>query len=643
MRRGGGVARLAAALLVAIGWPATAGAEPDPATEPGAAAAAPPVGLAQFGRPETLELRDGDAAATVTIPVPIGMTVTTVSGRIGSAVNLTTGRIDVLDGRGNAIDSIGLDADRPTAAFVVDTAAATPDDGLITLNFFLRTANPPSDTCAPTPSATLTGLAATMAGRPPDPSTVADFLPAHLDAVTISTGPNPTPDQQQAALTLTAMLTRSYRPIPLQVDVDTSDRTPLGGNGSAGAGVRRVIVIRENAEGGIVVRSPGTPEAVLEISGRGPQLADQIAMFIDRRLTLAQTASATIRSAAGLVTPTSSIMTFEQLGIANSASFTGSTTMYTGFDGAAFAAGPIVSATVDLRARYTPVADDKASVLVKAGTSVVATRRLDQSGVLELRFDVPPQTIASDVGMALELQYFPAGGRGGGCAPLTDRMTFALDPQSTVEVNPGPAGAGGFRALPAGFTPEFAVAVERPDLIRYAAAAVNLISQRTATLLRPQLAGLDEAAASEMPVLAVTAGRDLADLGMQPPIRTGRDGQVEVDGSADTGALIDGPLGLVQSFTDDGRTVLEIEVPARPELTDATVAYIRGLDNGWSSLTGDVVATGAAWDTVNLTVRADRPVPGRSPSKPEWKWAALASLGVGAATAVVISRRRARR
>lgn len=641
MRRGGGLTRLASALLVAIAWPAAAGAEPDPAAEPGAAAAQL-VGLAQFGRPETLELRDGNTAATLTIPVPAGMTVAAVSGRIGSAVNLTTGRIDVLDGRGNAVDSIGLDADRPTAEFAVDTAAATADDGVMTLNFFLRAANPPSDTCAPTPSATLTGLAATIAGRPPDPSTVADFLPAHLDAITIATGPNPTPDQQQAALTLTAMLTRSYRPIPLRVEVDTSGLVPLGGNGSTG--VRRVIVIQEAAEAGIAVRAPGTPEAVLVISGRGAQLADQIAMFIDRRLALAQTASATIRSAAGLVTPTNSIMTFEQLGIANSASFTGSTTMYAGFDGAAFAAGPIAAATVDLRARYTPVADDKASVLVKAGTSVVATRRLDTSGVLDLRFEVPPQTIASDVGMALELQYFPAGGRGGGgCAPLSDRMTFALDPQSTVEVNPGPAGAGGFKALPAGFTPEFAVAVERPDLIRYATAAINLISQRTGTLLRPQLTGPEEAATSGMPVLAVTAARDLADLGMQPPIRTGRDGQVEVDGSAETGALIDGPLSLVQSFTDDGRTVLEIEVPDRPELADATFAYIRELDNGWSSLTGDVVATGAAGDTVNLTVRADRPVPGRSPDKPEWKWAALASLGVGAATAILVTRRRAQR
>ncbi len=587
----------------------------------------------QFGRAEQLDLRGTNRDTPITLPVPEGVTATSVAGQIGSVVNVAAGRVDVLDGRGNALGTIPVPVDTPTAPFQFDTSRAAVDDGVLTLNFVLRVPNPPSDTCAPTPSVRLIGLTTAMVGQPPSPTTVADYLPRYLDAVTIATGPDPTPDQQQAALTLTAMLTRNYRPTPLRVDVDTSG-TVMADDSSG----RRVIVIRDSEEPGIEVRDPGTPQAVLVISGRGAALANQIALFIDRRLALAQTPSATVTSATGALTPTSSIMTFEKLGMAVSTSFTGSTTVYAGFDGAAFAAGPIEAAAVNLRARYTPTAGDTASVLIKSGSYVVASRRLDQSGALDLRFDLPPQTIASDIGMALELQYVPGGGNGGGCAPLTDRMTFALDPQSTVEVNPGEAGAGGFTSLPAGFTPEFAVAVDRPDLIRFAAQAVNLIGQRTGTLLRPQIANLDEAARTETALLAVTADRGVGRLGMNPPVQSDGGGRVAVDGTVGAEALLGGPLGLVQSFTENGRTVLAVDVPDKPELADATFDYIRGLENGWSSLSGDVVATGSAGDTVNLTIRADRPVPGRTAAKSGWKWAGLATAGIAVATALAVAR-----
>ena len=656
---------VAACLLHPCAWQVTASAEPPtpepgppsvqpvplvvdpgaPVAEPGSPEVKPAVPTAtipwrQTGRAETLELRGENGTVKVEIPIPEGVRAGSVSGQIGSAVNITAGRIDVLDGLGTALGTIGVPVDTPTAPFTVDTTAAAIENGLLTLNFVLRTVNPPADTCAPTPAVTLTRLATTLAGQPPPASTVADFLPPYLDAVTIWTGPNPSTDEQQAALTLTAMLSRSYRPIPVRVDVDTSAQVP-----PADTPGRRVITIDESDQSGIGVRNAGTPQAVLAVTGRGPDLIEQIGLFIDRRLALAQTPSVEVQSAVGLLTPTSTLMTFEQLGIATSTTFTGASTVYAGFDGAAFAVGPIERARVDLNARYTPTADDNASLLIKAGSYVLANRRLDQTGSLELTFEMPPQVIASDIGMALELQYFPDNASG--CAPLNDRMTFAIDPRSTVEVTPG-AAVGGFRSLPAALTPEFNVAVENPDLIAYAAQVINLLGQRTATLLRPQVIGMEQAVISKAALLAVTGGDSLSGLQMQPPVKIDGNGNVEFDGIADTGVILNGPVGVVQSFTHDSRPVLAVGVPGDRKLADATFDHIRRLESGWSSLAGDVVATGPAGDTVNLTVRTDRPVSARSASQTGWKWAALATAGVGAGVlgavfrGLIVRRRRTR-
>ncbi len=639
-------ALVVSALIATIASPGIVSAVPPPAppaVDTGAPNPSAAVPWRQFGRAESLELRGANMESTVAITMPAGITPTQLSGRIGAAVNIAAGRVDVLDGRGNSLGSIPVPGDSTTTPFALDTSGAATDNGVLTLGFVLRTSNPPADTCEPTPAVTLSGLATTVSGRTPAPSTVADFLPNYLDAITIWTGPDPSADQQQAALSLTAMLTRTYRPMPVRIDVDTSARPPAGDLPG-----RRVITILNGERSGIDVLNPGTPQAVLAITGRDAMLSDQVDLFIDRRPELIQSPSAAVESATGTLTPTRTIMTFEQLGIAASPSFTGATTIYVGFDGAAFAVGPIEKAKIDLRARYTPTADDEASILVRSGAYVLATQRLNQSGSLDMTFEIPPQAISSDIGMALELQYFPGGGDGGGCAPLNDRMTFAIDPRSTVEVTPGSAGARGFPQLPAAFTPEFGVAVERPELIRYAAQAINFIGQRTATLLRPQLVSLADGAANGTPLMVVTGGEGLAAFGMLPPVMVDSNGAVQIDGAADTVAMLSGPLALVQSFPQNGRAVLSIGVPDRAELADKTMDYIRRLDNGWSSLTGDVVATGAAGDTVALTVRAEQQMSGRADDKAGWKWSVVATLAVGvvaAAAAVrglIVRRRRNR-
>jgi hypothetical protein len=122
---------------------------------------------------------------------------------------------------------------------------------------------------------------------------------------------------------------------------------------------------------------------------------------------------------------------------------------------------------------------------------------------------------------------------------------------------------------------------------------------------------------------------------------------VEVTGSIATDVDLKGSLGVVQAFTDNGRTVLAISGSGDWSLVDASFDYIRALPNRWASLTGDVVATGAARETVNLTVREGGGLVNEYPGDP-WKWWAWATMALGAfvvvaaTTWVLIRRRRVR-
>ncbi len=74
----------------------------------------------------------------------------------------------------------------------------------------------------------------------------------------------------------------------------------------------------------------------------------------------------------------------------------------------AFAAGPISSAKVHLLAKYTPVGSGQASVLIRSGSTVLATHKLDNTGgTLDITGVIPPEEITSNVGLALELRYIP--------------------------------------------------------------------------------------------------------------------------------------------------------------------------------------------------------------------------------------------
>jgi len=598
----------------------------------------PPITWSQLGLSERLDLIGSNQPSDTSVPVPAGVAPMVLTGQIGSVVNVADGRVDVLDGRGIVLGSIAVPTDLAVLPFTIDISAAQVVDGRAPLSFVLRSNNPSTTSCTQPPSLSLTQLTTTYSGRTPDPITVADFLPGYLEQVVIQVGSKPTTSQQQAALDLVAELTHMYRPMPVRIDIATVDGPPPPASFS-----RRVVAIRDGGRAGLVVENPGTPEALLAITGTGDQLIRQIDLFADRRITLAQTPRAAVLDAQDDRSQSTNIKTFGQLGMTGQVSALGTTTMYAGFDVSEFGVGPITNAQVHIKAKYTPVVGGEASILIRSGSTVVATHRLDESGTLDVTGDIPAESITSNVGMAMEIRYVPRQE----CAPMNDRITFALDPASTVAVTPGTRNRGGFPVLPMAFTPDFDVAVEHPDQIRFAGQAINLMGQQTGVTLRPQVRSFADAAASRTGLLVVTSGDQLAKAGMNPPLLPGAANSVSVNGTPGTDVDVNGALGAVQSFTQNGRTVLAITGTDDWSLVDNSFDHIRSLPNRWASLTGDVVATGPARQPVNLTVREGGGLVNEYPGD-GWKWWTLlsASLGVtvliAALVIVVVRRRRVR-
>jgi hypothetical protein len=619
-----------AVLFVAVLAPSTPVARAEPA-------ATPAVGWSQLGLTDSIELIGSNQPIDIDLTVPDGISPAILSGLIDAGGISAPGVIDIVDARGALLDSVPIPQSAAQVPFSADISAADVTAGVAGLTFTIRDIATGTDTCASSAAVALSRLATSYSGPPPNPRTLADFLPRFLDRITIRLGPDPSRDAQQAALALVSDLTQLYRPMPVRIDVDTS-RDPVP---AADTGTSRTIVIREGGQSGLILENPGSAATVLTVSGTGPELLRQVDLFTDRRFELAQTASATVTSAQQTAPRSAETLSFAELGMTTEAKVIGTSTLYIGFDAAAFGIGSIDHAKFRLVANYTPVTHADASVLVRSGSVILASQVLDQSGVIDLSAELPAGAVTSNIGLALEVRYIPQQT----CPPIHDRMTFSVNPESTVTVRAGINNRGGFPVLPMAFTPEFEVAVQSPDQIRFAAQLVNLMAQQSTVAMRPIVTTLDDAAQHRSGLLVVATGDQLGRAGMRPPLSMTDADTVDISGTPITGIDLDGPLGVIQAFRQNDRIVLAVNTTGGDDLADRGLEYIRGLQSRWASLSGDVVATGAAGDTVNLTVQSGGWIADPASAKPGWKqWAwftlAVGVIGAAAVGLVLILRRR---
>lgn len=616
---------LLAVSVVTVLFAPAAGAEPEPPPpEP-----APAVSLRQLGLNEQLVVRAAEQPAELVVPTPPGTTLGVLNGQVDSVVNVVNGRVDILDDAGTFLASIAAPVGNAVGPFSVDVSRARIVSGEARLRFVLRDERDGAglNACTTVPELTLDQMAVSYGGESPNPELISDFLPGYLSRIVLRVGPDPGPEIQQAALELTSQLTSLYQPLPVRIEVDDSGSPPS----PAGADTR-VIELSQAPQPSITVRDPGTPNATLVLAGSGHALRDQIDVFVDRRAEVLQTSTATVTSVTPATPKSSRVMTFGELKMASQTSVLGASTLYTGFDLSSFGVGSVEAAEVRMLADYTPVVGGDASIVVRSGSTALASAPLDTSGKLNLTFTVPGDLIQSQTGLAMDIQYAPRQQ----CAPLSDRLTFTLNPTSTVSVTPGTRNRGGFPSLPMAFTPEVSVALGSPNLLRYAVAALNLMGQQARFPLRPVVRAFDEAVGSTSPLLVVADHAKLAAANLGAPLQPGDGTSLTVNAEPSAAIDTDANLGTVQAFTTDARPVLVVSADGDWSQVVRTFDYIWAQPDRWSSISGDVLATGRQ-ATVNLTMReggsmAPLPTPAEG-----WRWWAWVTIGVAAAAVLAVA------
>ncbi|WP_374614429.1 hypothetical protein, partial [Gordonia sp. (in: high G+C Gram-positive bacteria)] len=411
------------ALVVGLGAVAPAAAAPGDGTTT--------LNWRQLGMGTSVTIDGADVPVGVSIPVPQGMSPTTLTGVVASATNVTDAFIQVARTDGTIIGTVVVPRFGPrqlsTAFSVPLTAVPVGDNGRADLRLTLRNGTDDS-VCGPVPEVALTSLNVAFRGAATVPATIQDAFGTVVNRVTVYTPEDPSAAAAQTTLGVVAAIANHYRPQRVAIDVVESADARLP---RAASPLDRAVVIREEGGAGSVrLERAGLPGAVLVISGDQDSLPDQVALFRDGLTDLAQTDSAAVESVGDREVQGSDSVTFGEFSDRLSVEALGTASLVPGFDPTILALGRPGAVDVALKARYTPVRDDeRANVMAVTGGEILHTSALNASGSLDTKFTIPAAQVAANEPLEFRVSYEPAPGA---CSPRSVPLTFQIDPSSTA-------------------------------------------------------------------------------------------------------------------------------------------------------------------------------------------------------------------
>lgn len=574
-----------------------------------------------------------NASTGVTVPVPVGLTPVRLQGVIEAPLNISAGFLEIDDADGRFVTAVYIPPagpDRISSPFDLDISSVRTQSSSIGLSFAFHPTYRADEVCA-TEQVTLDGMATVFAGTEPPLTAVASFFPSVIQRFTVYAPIDADNAEKQSVLTLVSTLERLYHPEPLAVTVITQ---PRGAIPPPSGPLARTIVV-ESGTAGFSVENPASPGAYLRISGRGDSLTAQTSLLVNQLQTFVQSPTARVDQPGSGAVPGGDTMTFSQLKMAGKTDVLRTGSMTVGIDRASLGAGRIDSVQVHLLADYTPVPKgDAAAVVIRSKGIVVYRAPLDNTGQLDVTFDLASQTFGQWVNLDFALTYTPVQP----CGPLLAPITFQVDPRSTLTMHRGGQPLDGFGAVPSEFSPGFMVAFDgsSPNQLAYAAHVVAAISRLTPSALTPQIVDVKTAADATTGALIVANSAALKQTSLNPPV--GGDGtSVDFNLPDQLRANIEGGLGSIQAFADRprNRSVVLVTTTGAWTLVDPLFNYLDGLTGGWAQLNGDVLAAGATGAPTNVAIRADGSTfdpPPRQKVNP----VVVGGIGVGALAAIAI-------
>lgn len=567
-------------------------AEPDPPVDTGGAViTAPTLSLADLGASNVMSFYGNSSIATLTFPVPAGLVPATLNLTLNLPFNIRSGLLTVTQGD-RVVGKQGL----PLADLVpviVPLTGVQVADNTVTLTLTL-TSSPEDGYCLDRFNPIeLTDGSITFAGVETAPTTVADFLPPALRALTIAVPANPTQSESDAAVQLAAAMVKRYGTQAPAVSVialpDGATTVP-----QPAAPLERQIVIKEGPDEAIsLLGTAGVPQ--LLISGPADKLTNETRLLSDGALNLAVSPRVVPEKLSSGPRPQlpGDSATLTQLGQTNLTSIGVSPQVNIGLDQTRLG-HPVQGVRVHVIGTYTPLPNTfGAQLTASANGQTVDSWAADPGGVIDRWVNVPDQLLSRYT--EFQVAVNTTGSNLGGCNDYRP-MTLAIDGGSVVQTSPAsPPIPPGFGSLPQSLMPTIQVGLgtdKFSDTVRATQIVVGL--QRLSALpLRTAVTTLDKARSSQDPALLISAdGWTDGDITL-PVSANDRTITVEGQGPNDEQTVLNldpgVQFGSLQTVFDGHRSLLIATSNGNPAQLDQLLQWLNADRSRWSQLRGSAI------------------------------------------------------
>ena len=533
----------------------------------------------------------------LTVAVADGVSPTRVIGSLAPLEPLTGELAVIVSGR--VVQT--LDAATATS-FDAPVQASDVVDGVLAVGFRLSGSDGATGGLCEVDADALTvsDLGVLVDGTPAAPTTVGDFFPDAVTAVSIVVPDGADDSLRAAGLSAAASLASRYS---AGTAITVSEESATDGRPALDAAQGRIV--RFAAGEGDVVTAIGAVDGVpeLTLTGAEADLAAAGAALGSEYAGLAS--SATTTGLAQKVVPSSSLehsladFGTDRIALGGS---TGSAASYTTITQSAFG-GPVSSVAVDLVGTHSAVPDGiTATANVYWNDFLIGSSVLGEETAVDMRLEVPTGQLSASNGLSVTLSAVRESD--GACVGSADSVPiefFVDGAGSTVTGVRGESAEPGFGRFPQAFGGELAVAfgasATGADALRSAGDLVTALQRVDADPLAVSVVGVDEFVDSDRSGIVVGAGTDEAEA-LRTPLRLAPFTAIDA-ARLSYGVGTEAPYAALEAFTTDGRDIVLLggwSADGEATASSALQSSIAGwaAEEGWTSLSGNLAVSGSA-------------------------------------------------
>lgn len=605
----------------------------------------PTLALTDLGLDPDLLFYGQIGTSTLTIPVPAGMTPTSLN--ITAELPVYVRSADVTVSQDNRVLArVDVPAQRGPVVIPLDGVQVADNAVTLLLRSYLL---PLDGYCLdPTNPLRLTNVTVSYAGVERAPAVVADFLPPVLRKLVIYVGAKPSLTEADAAVALATAVAARYGKQYPAVEVVALPAPPGQAPGSGGA-LERHIVISEGPDTGVsLLGSSGLP--ALLITGPSAALINQVRLItsgLSRYALTSKAVAGPLNSSPQLPGDETTIRKIGQPGVN------------------AMALNPQVGIALDqtrlgrsahnirvhLQGSYTPLPNSiGGQVVASIAGETIARWPADAGGAIDRWVDVPDRLMQRYTTLNVQVNISGNTGRCGEFQPVT----LTIDGESAVLSEPAkPPVPPGFQSMPQALMPRVQIGVNDnvfADTVR----AVQIMTglQRLSGLpIDTTVVPLDKAIASPNPAVLISPDKwDHPEIPLPVTVPDAVPMTVNAfdDDGKPTTLTVEPALKFasLQTAYVGGRSVLVATSNGAAGQLDELLRWLDADERRWSIIDGVAVVSVA--DRAPITVTAadatgePQPVTGPSSIRKWWWFGGVLLTAVAALTVWVRIRERRR-